>query len=130
MLCHQKLGYIKEKGLRVLYYNGMVEGMSNFSLDFDFCEHFLYGKHNWVRFFSIPMTSEGTLELVHNDEFGLVLVPSLGKFVYYVPFIDDFSRNTWIYFLRKKYKVFNKFKDFKALMENQIKNKFKVLRIY
>jgi hypothetical protein len=61
--------------------------------------------------------------------FGHVPIPSLGKFVYYVSFIDDFSRNTWIYFLRKKYGVFDKFKEFKALVENQTENKIKVLRI-
>ena len=46
------------------------------------------------------------LEIVHSDVFGPVKVPSLGKSVYYVSFIDDFSRNTWIYFLKKKSKVF------------------------
>jgi 5'-3' exoribonuclease 2 len=60
--------------------------------------------------------------------FGHVPVPSLGKSVYYVSFIDDFSRNTWIYFLRKKSDVFDKFKEFKALVENQIDKKIKVFR--
>jgi len=57
-----------------------------------------------------------------------VKVPSLGKFVYYVTFIDDFSTNTWIYFLKKKSEVFCRFKEFKALVENQIEKKIKVLR--
>jgi transposase InsO family protein len=57
-----------------------------------------------------------------------VSVPSLGKSVYYVSFIDDFSRNTWIYFLRKKSKVFDMFKEFKTLVENQIEKIIKVLR--
>jgi transposase InsO family protein len=48
--------------------------------------------------------------------------------VYYVSFIDDFSRNTWIYFLKKKYEVFDKFKEFKALVENQTEKIIKVLR--
>ena len=61
--------------------------------------------------------------------FGPVPVPSLGKFVYYVSFIDDLSRNIWIYFLRKKSEVFAKFKEFKALVENQSEKKIKVLRI-
>ena len=61
--------------------------------------------------------------------FGPVKVPSLGKFVYYVSFIDDFSRNTWIYFRKKKFEVFDRFKEFKALVENQIEKKIKVLRI-
>ena len=58
------------------------------------------------------------LELVHNDVFGPVSVPSLGKSMYYVSFIDEFSRNTWIYFLRNKFEVFERFKEFKALVEN------------
>jgi hypothetical protein len=60
--------------------------------------------------------------------FGPIHVPSLGKSVYYVSFIYDFSRNTWIYFLRKKYEVFDQFKDFKALVENQTEKKIKLLR--
>ena len=37
MLWHQRLGHIGEKGLQILHGKGMVEGMSNSSLDFDFC---------------------------------------------------------------------------------------------
>jgi excinuclease UvrABC helicase subunit UvrB len=37
MLWHQRMGHIKEKGLRLLNSKGMVEGISNYSLDFDFC---------------------------------------------------------------------------------------------
>ena len=54
--------------------------------------------------------TKGILELMHSDVFGPVSVSSLGKSVYYIAFIDDFSRNTWIYFLRKKIEVFEKFK--------------------
>jgi hypothetical protein len=46
MLWHQRLGHIGEKGLLILHGKGMVEGMSNCALDFDFCEHFIYGKQN------------------------------------------------------------------------------------
>jgi hypothetical protein len=48
--------------------------------------------------------------------------------MYYVSFIDYFSRKTWIYFLRKKFEVFDRFKEFKALVENQTKKRIKVLR--
>jgi len=49
--------------------------------------------------------------------------------MYYVSFIYDFSRNTWIYFLRKKSEVFDRFKEFKALLENQIEKIIKLLRV-
>ena len=71
-----------------------------------------------MRFPSGSKRARQILELVHSDVFGPVKVPLLGKSVYYVSFIDDFSRNTWRYFLKKKYEVFEKFKDFKALVEN------------
>jgi transposase InsO family protein len=126
-LWHQRLGHIEEKSLRLQYGQGMVEGMSNCSLDFDFCEHFLYGKQNWVRFPSSATRVEEILQLVHGDVFRPVSMPSLGKSVYYVSFIDEFSRNTWIYFLKKKSKVFDRFKEFKALVENQTEKIIKVL---
>jgi transposase InsO family protein len=108
----------------------MVEGISNCFMDFDFCEHCVYGKQNWVRFPSSAMREEIFLQLVHSDVFGPMSVPSLGKYTYYVSFIDDFSRNTWIYFLRKKSEVFDRFKEFKALVENQIEKRIKVMRTY
>jgi transposase InsO family protein len=73
------------------------------------------------------MREEVILQLVHSDVFGPVSVPSLGKSMYYVSFIDAFLRNARIYFLRKKYEVFNRFKEFKALVENQIEKIIKVL---
>jgi len=65
---------------------------------------------------------------VHSDVFEHVSVPSLGKSMYYISFIDDFSRNTWIYFLKNKYEVFDGFKEFKALFENQTERIIKVMR--
>jgi hypothetical protein len=52
---------------------------------------------------------------------------SLSGYVYYVSFIDDFSRKTWIYFLKNKDEVFRKFKEFKPLVENLSERKM-VLR--
>ena len=69
------------------------------------------------------------MELIQSDVFGLVLVPSLGISSYYAIFIYDLSRNTWLYFMKKKSNVFNKFMEFKALVENQIEKKIKALKI-
>ena len=52
----------------------MAEGMYDYTLDFDFCEHFLYDKQNWVRFSSGVVRAKGILELIHSDVFGPVLV--------------------------------------------------------
>jgi hypothetical protein len=38
---------------------------------------------------------------------------------YFLTFIDDFSRRTWVYFLKLKSEVFDKFLAYKALVEKQ-----------
>ena len=53
---------------------------------------------------------------------------SLTGHEYYVSFIDDYSRKTWIYFLKTKNEVFSRFQEFKALVENQTGKKIKALR--
>jgi len=73
--------------------------------------------------------TEGTLELIHSDVCGPMPFTSLSGYVYYVSFIDDYSRNTWIYFLKKKDEVFGNFKEFKALIENHSNKKIKTLRM-
>jgi transposase InsO family protein len=57
-----------------------------------------------------------------------MLVASIIGCMYYVSFIDDFSHKTWIYFLKTKDEVFSRFHEFKALVENHIGKKIKVLR--
>ena len=54
---------------------------------------------------------------------------SLSRYVYYVYFIDDYSRKTWIYFLKNKDEVFRKFKEFKALIKNHTEKKIKTFRL-
>ena len=54
---------------------------------------------------------------------------SLSEYVYYVSFIDDYSLKTWDYFLKSKDEVFEKFKEFKALIENISERKIKILML-
>jgi transposase InsO family protein len=67
------------------------------------------------------------LELVHSDVCGPMLSTSLSGYVYYVSFIDDYSRKTCVYFLKSKDEVLRKFKEFKALVENLSERKIKIL---
>lgn len=43
-------------------------------------------------------------------------------------FIDDYTRMTWIIFLKEKSESFEKIKSFKDLVENEIDLKIKILR--
>ena len=42
------------------------------------------------------------LELIHTDVCGPIKPNSFGKNKYFLLFIDDYSRKTWVYFLKEK----------------------------
>jgi hypothetical protein len=84
MLWHQILGHIEEKGLQSLHGKGMYEGMFYYTLYFDFYEQCIYGKQNRVRISSGATREKGILELIYNDVFRPMHVPSLSKYVHYV----------------------------------------------
>jgi transposase InsO family protein len=54
--------------------------------------------------------------------------PSLSGCLYYVIFIDDYSRKCSIYFLKAKSDTFDKFKEYKAFIEKQTGNHIRTLR--
>ena len=56
---------------------------------------------------------------MHSDVWEPAQVSSLGGSHYYVIFIDASTKKTWVYFLKQKYDVFEIFKKWKALVENE-----------
>ena len=92
------------------------------------CKGCASGKNIKNPFPKNEIKTKGTLELIHSDVCGPIPSISLSGYEYYVTFIDDYSRKTWIHFLKNKSKVFGKFKEFEALIENQSKKRIKTLR--
>ena len=68
------------------------------------------------------------LELVHTDVWRPILVQSLSVSHYYVAFIDDATRKTWVYCIRHKSDEFATFKKWKALVENETGKSLKCLK--
>jgi hypothetical protein len=59
--------------------------------------------------------SSAPLDLVFSDVWGPT-IDSFGGKKYYIIFIDDFSKFTWIYLLRRKSEVFHYFHEFHQLV--------------
>ena len=80
----------------------MVTGFPKFGTEHsDVCREHTLGKYTKTIFTSSDSRSAGVLDLIHFDLCGLMSVVSLRGFEYYVTFIDDHSRKTWIYFLKR-----------------------------
>ena len=76
-------------------------------IDLDFCEHCVYGKHKRVKFIKVKKENKSEmLEIMHTDVWGPSQVSYLGGSRYYVTFIDDATRKTWVYCIRQKSDVF------------------------
>ena len=70
-----------------------------------------------------PFKSKGyrakeVLYLVHTDLCGPISTSARGGYEYFVTFIDDYSRYGYIYLMHHKSETFEKFKEFKAEVEN------------
>ena len=95
----------------------------------EFCENYVYGKQKRVSFLRVGKQNKSEkLELVHTDVWGLDQVQSLGGSHYYITFIDDATRKTWVYCIRQKSDVFDTFKKWEALAENETGKRLKCLR--
>ena len=92
------------------------------------CRGCALGKYTKLPFPTRNCRSTGKLDLIHSDVSGRMSHVSLGGYEYYVLFIDDYSRMTWIYFLKTKSEVFKRFQEFKALVEKQTGRKIRTLR--
>ena len=66
--------------------------------------------------------STAPLQLIFSDVWGPAPT-SVGRFSYYVSFIDDYSKFTWIYLLKKRSDVFQVFINFQNLVERKLNSK-------
>ena len=81
------------------------------------CHSCPLGKSHKLPFSLSTSLSSFPLELIHSDVWTSPS-HSINGFKYYVIFIDDFSRYSWIYPLKLKSEVFATFVTFKKLVEN------------
>ncbi|KAL5742312.1 hypothetical protein ACOSP7_029044 [Xanthoceras sorbifolium] len=126
-LWHQRLGHMSEKGMKTLLSKGKLPDLK--AVDVGLCEDCIFGKQKKVSFAKIGKIPKAEkLELVHTDVWGPSPVSSLSGSLYYVTFIDDSTRKVWVYFLKKKSEVFDTFRKWKAMVENETGLKIKRLR--
>jgi hypothetical protein len=107
----------------------MVEGIPKLKSTHEgICKGCALGKNIKKPFPISNNRSKEILDLIHSDVFSPIPVKSLGGSLYYVIFIDDYSRKMWLYLLKSKDEVFNKFQEFKVEIENLTNKKIKTLR--
>jgi transposase InsO family protein len=93
------------------------------------CRTCVEGKHQISRDQTPQARSTVPIEFIHSD-LSRIMPASLGWFRYYIIFVDDCTRYTWIYFLYTKTaaEIIKVFKNFKTHVEKQYNRQMKRFR--
>jgi hypothetical protein len=109
----------------------MMTGLLPVSCRYGICVGCVLDKHHRDNFDKrSSWHASSPLQLVHSDLCGPLSSPSFSGCKYFLTFIDDFSRRSWVYFLKLKSKFFDKFLAYKALVEKQLGHQIQRLRTY
>ena len=129
-LWHLRYGHLNLKDVHTLYSEKLVDGIEIDSKHVEeVCEGCAVGKAVRYPFPKIgSKKSTDLLNLIHTDVCGPLNIASVGGSIYFVTFIDDFSNYVWVYMLKKKSEVLEKFIEFVAMAENSSGKRLKKLR--
>ncbi|KAE8721174.1 hypothetical protein F3Y22_tig00016637pilonHSYRG00095 [Hibiscus syriacus] len=128
-LWHLRFGHLHHGGLKELAKKNMVYGLSDIDYEGKFCEECVLGKQSRTSFQKkAEYRAKHPLELIHTDICGPITPESFSSKRYFISFIDDFSRKTWVHFLKEKSEAFEVFKKFKVMVEKATGRHIKAVR--
>jgi len=113
---HSRLGHPSISTLNKLLQQSLLPCTCSLKIN-KMCDPCQLAKSKKLPFSDSTRISSHPLELIHSDVWTSPIL-SLGGCKYYVLFIDDHSRFTWLYPLRNKSDVLPCFVKFKSLVEN------------
>ena len=122
LLLHSRLGHPSLSKFRKL--------VSNFSsLSSLKCESCQLGKHTRVLFPKrLDPRTKSHFKLVHTDVWGPSPFTSTLGFRYFVTFIDDYSRCTWLFLMKTRVELFSIFQKFNAKIRTRFNTSIRILR--
>lgn len=118
---HRRLG-----NLSLDKFKRMVPHLSHLqTLDCGSCQ---LGKHARVYFpSSVNSRATSPFDIVHSDVWGPSRVPTILDYKYYVIFINDFSRCTWLFLLKDRSELLHASQKFYLEIQNQFGKTIRVL---
>uniref|UniRef100_A0A803LEC6 Integrase catalytic domain-containing protein n=1 Tax=Chenopodium quinoa TaxID=63459 RepID=A0A803LEC6_CHEQI len=115
-LGHPSLGYLKR----------LFPSLKNIVVDLD-CEACVLAKSHKLSYYP-SLTDSKPFALIHSDVWGPAPEFSFHDYSYFVLFVDDFTRMSWVYFLKQKSEVFDVFVKFYHMICTQLSAQPKILR--
>jgi hypothetical protein len=124
-LWHYRLGHISRGRIENLIKNDILP-LLEFS-DIEKCIDCIKGKYV-KKIKKGANRSTTTLEIIHTDIYGPFSVKSVDGYDSFITFTNDYSRYCYIYPIKERSEALDKFKIFKAEVENQHDKRIKIVR--
>lgn len=120
-LWHMRLGHSHPDS--VIKFLHVHKNLSLSRKDFSPCDSCAMGKLSQSPATSPFYRAPGVLHLIHSDILGPIHPPTSSGAKYILTFVNDYTRYNTIYLLKCKSEAFEKFKNYKSLMENRMGTK-------
>nr|GFA61156.1 retrovirus-related Pol polyprotein from transposon TNT 1-94 [Tanacetum cinerariifolium] len=103
-LCHQRLSHLNFDTINDLAKNDLVSSLPKFKYHKEYlCPSCEQGKSKTASHPPKPVpNSRQRLHLLHTDLCGLMRIHNINRKWYVLEIVDDYSRYTWVHFLRSK----------------------------
>ncbi|XP_043717711.1 uncharacterized protein LOC122665624 [Telopea speciosissima] len=128
-LWHKRLGHINFKNLIKLRKNNGVRDLPKIkNLTNHVCGPCQKGKQTRAIYKSKEHYASKPLDLIHTDLCGPMRTQAIGGEKYFMLLIDEYSRMTWVFFLKDKIEALHCLKMFKKMVENETGKTIKYIR--
>ena len=92
------------------------------------CVSYQLGKQPALPFNSSESISTDIFDLIHSDVWGPSPVSSIGESRYFVVFVDDYSRYSWIFLMKHRSELLQVYSNFAKMVETQFSKRIKIFR--
>ena len=124
-LWHSRLGHASISRVKELASMGLLGSVSIENFDCMPCQ---LGKQTALPVNNSVSHALSSFDLIHSNVWGPSPIATQGGSRYFVIFVDDFSRYTWIYLFKNRSELSQIYRDFTKMIETQFSKPIKVFR--
>ena len=124
MLWHYRLGHPNFMYLSKMFPSLFINKSPNtFS-----CEICQFAKHTRSCYSRLPYKSSKPFSFIHSDVWGPSRINTMNGQRWFVSFIDDHTRLTWVFLMKSKSEVSEIFKKFHSMIQTQFHTNIQILK--
>ena len=125
MQISSRLGHASSSRVQQLASRGLLGSMSTENFDCVSCQ---LGKQPALPFNTSESISIDIFDLIHSNVLGPSSISSIGGSRYFIVFVDDYSRYSWIFNIKHRSELLQIYSNFAKMVETQFSKRIKIFR--